>query len=238
MVYRLKAYYKKYKVRRITVFFDALEMELCLREGNIERVSRWLKEPETTFDKVSGISDIFPYFTYLRVLILQKDFLKARTALEGKEEILRKEGRLGELITVLLLSALVKKHLGMEAEALDCVREAVAIAAPEGYERCFLDEGSELLELVHKVRDAAPGFIDGLFGKETKKINVLANPLKKREIEILQLIAEGLSNAEIAKKLFITTGTAKWYINNIFTKLEVNKRTQAVGKARGLNIIG
>lgn len=237
ITYRLKAYFKDFIVHRIAVFFEALEMELCLREGNAKRVSGWLKDPGTTFDKVSGISDINPYFTYLRAMISQKDFLRARTALEEKEELLRKEGRYGELITVLLLSALVKKHLGMEAEALGHVREAVAIAAPEGYERYFLDEGSELLELVYKVRDTAPGFIDKLFRKETKKIRALAEPLKKREIEILGLIAEGLSNHEIAEKLYITTGTTKWYIKNIFSKLGVNKRTQAVDRARRLEII-
>ncbi|SDI38638.1 LuxR C-terminal-related transcriptional regulator [Desulfosporosinus hippei] len=237
MAYRLKAYYKDFIAYRITVFFEALEMELFLREGNIERVSMWLKEPGITFDKISGISDINPYFTYIRALIAQKDCLKAQTALEEKEELVRKEGRYGELITVLLLSALVKKHLGREAEALVYVREAVTLAAPEGYARYFIDEGSELLELASKVRDMAPEFIDKLFGKETKKIYGQTDLLRKREIEILLLIAEGLSNDEIAVKLFITTGTAKWHINNIFSKLEVNKRTQAVDKARRLNII-
>ncbi len=61
--------------------------------------------------------------------------------------------------------------------------------------------------------------------------------LRKRELEILKLIAEGLSNDEIAEILFITTGTVKWHINNIFSKLGVNKRTQAVVKARRLELI-
>lgn len=237
MVYRLKAYFKDFIAHRITVFFEALEMELHLREGNIGRVSAWLKEPGTAFDEVSGISDINPYFTYIRAMIAQKDFHKARTSLEAKEALLRKEGRYGELITALLLSALVKKHLGMEAEALDYVREAAEIAAPEDYERYFLDEGSEILELAYKVRDAAPEFIDKLFRQKTKKFQELAEPLKKREIEILILIAKGLSNHEIAETLYITTGTTKWYIKNIFSKLGVNKRTQAVDRARRLEII-
>ena len=237
IAYRLKAYFKDFVAHRIAVFFEALEMELYLREGNAERVSVWLKEPGTTFDRVSGISDINPYFTYLRAMIARKDFLEARTALAEKEELTRKEGRYGELITVLALSALVKKNLGMEAEALDCMREALTIAAPEGYERCFLDEGSEVLELAYKARDAAPGFIDKLFRKEIRDVHELAEPLKKREVEILRLIAEGLSNDEIAEKLYITTGTTKWYVKNIFSKLGVNKRTQAVDRARRLNII-
>ncbi len=237
MVYRLKAYYKDFKISRISLFFDALEMELCQREGNYEKVFRWLKETQNTFDKISGLSDINPYFTYLRALILQKDYLTAQKALTEKEEILRGEGRFGELITVLLLSALVQKHLGMEDRALDCLREAVALAAPEGYERLFLDEGSELLELVIMVRDTAPDFIDRICSSGVNKMNSLTNPLRKRELEILKLIADGLSNDEIAEILFITTGTVKWHINNMFSKLGVNKRTQAVVKARRLQII-
>jgi ATP/maltotriose-dependent transcriptional regulator MalT len=89
------------------------------------------------------------------------------------------------------------------------------------------------------------GFIENAleYALEAKEAEVeakthgLAEPLRKREIEILGLIAEGLSNDEIANKLFITTGTVKWHINNIFSKLAVNKRTQAVVKARRLNII-
>lgn len=237
MVYRLKANYKNIKIARIALFFEALEMELFYREGNYEKVFRWLKEPKTTFDKISGLSDINPYFTYLRALISQKDFLTAQKALREKEEHLKEEGRFGELITVLLLSALVNKHLGLEDRALDCSREAVTLAAPEGYERLFLDEGGELLELVFKVRDTAPDFIDKICSSGINNMNSLTDPLRKRELEILKLIAEGLSNDEIAEILFITTGTVKWHINNMFSKLGVNKRTQAVVKARRLEII-
>ena len=100
-----------------------------------------------------------------------------------------------------------------------------------------MDEGCEVLDLAYKVRDAAPGFVDKICGKETKKVSELAEPLRKKEIEILRLIAEGFSNCEIAEKLYITTGTTKWYIKNIFSKLGVNKRTQAVDRARRLNLI-
>ncbi|WRS28643.1 LuxR C-terminal-related transcriptional regulator [Oscillospiraceae bacterium MB08-C2-2] len=237
MVYRLQAHCKDLFVRRISLFFEALEMELHLREGNIAKVSAWLREPGSTFDAVSGILDIYPYFTYIRAMIAQKEFDKARLALEDKQTLLRKEGRYGELITVLLLLALVTKHLDNESKALGYVREALAMAAPEGYERYFLDEGSELLELAYKARDAAPAFVDKLFPKKAKKPQALAEPLKKREIEILVLIAKGLSNHEIAEMLYITTGTTKWYIKNIFAKLGVNKRTQAVDRARRLEII-
>lgn len=238
IAYRLKAYFKNFIAPQVAVFFEALEIELQLREGNVERAAQWLRESETVLDGVSGLQDINPYFTYIRTMIFQRNFRDAGAALEEKEALVRKEGRYWELITVLVLSALIEKNLGKEEEALSRIREALAIAAPEGYARSFLDEGNEVLELVRKVRDAAPEFVDKLTGEEAKKASEPTEPLKKREIEILGLIAKGMSNDEISEKLYITTGTTKWHIKNIFAKLGVKKRTQAVNKAKQLNIIG
>lgn len=238
IAYKLKACFKNFIAPQVAVFFEALEIELQLREGNVERAAQWLRESETVLDGVSGLQDINPYFTYMRTMIFQRNFRDAGAALEEKEALVRKEGRYWELITVLVLSALIEKNLGKEEEALSRIREALAIAAPEGYARSFLDEGNEVLELVRKVRDAAPEFVDKLTGEEAKKAGKSTEPLKKREIEILGLIAKGMSNDEISEKLYITTGTTKWHIKNIFAKLGVKKRTQAVNKAKQLNIIG
>ncbi len=65
---------------------------------------------------------------------------------------------------------------------------------------------------------------------------MLVEPLSERELEVLRLIADGLSNAEIADKLFIAQGTVKRHINNIYGKLDVQSRTQAVAKAREIGL--
>lgn len=130
MAYRLKVNFKDYVVHRITVFFEALEMELHLREGNVERVIQWMNEPGTFVDKISSLPDVNSYFTCLKAMIMHGDLNKAEIALKEKEGLVRKEGRYGELITVLILSALTKKHLRMEADALSYIREALTIAAP------------------------------------------------------------------------------------------------------------
>ena len=65
----------------------------------------------------------------------------------------------------------------------------------------------------------------------------LTGPLKNRELEILRLIADGLSNREIAERLFLAVTTVKWYVREILSKLHVNNRTQAVARARTLGML-
>jgi NarL family two-component system response regulator LiaR len=68
-------------------------------------------------------------------------------------------------------------------------------------------------------------------------VQLLAEPLSERELEVLGLIAAGLTNREIARRLFIAVGTVKRHINNIYSKLEVRRRTEAVKRSRDLNLL-
>lgn len=236
-VHKLKAQAKNLDIQYVDISFEALELELHLRERNHKRVAEWLNSLGTVFEKVPPALDAYDYYTYLRALISQGRLQEAETGLQEKERVVREDDAHGLLITLLLLKAQIHKRLGKEIEALKCVKEALKLAAPEGYIRSFLDEEEEVLELVYKVRHAAPQFVDQLVRKEAEEAFILKRPLTNREVEILEFIAAGLSNDEIAAKFYITTGTVKWHIKNIYEKLEVSKRTQALRRARQLNII-
>lgn len=217
------------------ILAEALDTELNIREKEHEKVAAWLESLEK--DSISVLPTAHIHFAYIRALIFQGNLQEARDILREQEKQARNYGRYLELITVLLLEALIQKRMGMETRALELVREALVLAAPEGYVRSFLDEDKEILGLAYKVREAAPEFVDRLLRKEDMPTAKLAELLSNREVEILGLIAAGLSNGEIAAKLYITEGTAKWYIRNIYGKLGVNKRIKAVEKARQLKII-
>jgi LuxR family maltose regulon positive regulatory protein len=103
-----------------------------------------------------------------------------------------------------------------------------------------------VLELLPKVRHTAPAFVDQLLTAAgvvaerpvpTPSAQPLVEPLSERELEVLQLIADGLSNREIADKLFISVGTVKTHTHNIYGKLGVSGRTQAVARARELKLL-
>ena len=224
----------------------AAEAEFALRQGDIAVAGRW--------GETSGLSPADPpsflreaeYFTYARVLLAQNRPAEARMLLANLERYARSGGLIRSLITVCILQALAQLALGQKEQALVRLEEAVRLAAPEGYRRAFLDEGPAILALLPGVRRAAPAFVDDLLSgapaeasheKPSRGEQPLVEPLSERELEVLRLIAEGLSNREIAEKLFVSVGTVKTHAHNICAKLAVASRTQAAAQARELGLL-
>ncbi|MCC6457334.1 MAG: helix-turn-helix transcriptional regulator [Caldilineaceae bacterium] len=171
-------------------------------------------------------------------------------------------GWMGCIIENQLLRALVCHALRERDPAQDALMRALTLGEPEGYIRTFVDEGEPvrllLLEsklwLARKTLDTQhklSAYVDRLliaFGpvqaaaeappSPTRPANQhLVEPLTEREIEILRLVDSGLSNTEIASKLIVTVGTVKKHLNNIFGKLGVSSRTQALVYGRALDIL-
>jgi LuxR family maltose regulon positive regulatory protein len=186
------------------------------------------------------------YFTYARVLLAQNRPAEARTLLANLERYARNGGLYRTLITVNILQARAQQAPGQKEQALARLEEAVRLAAPEGYRRAFLDEGQAVFALLPGVRHLAPAFVDDLLGgvpaelsrqRPSPPAQLLAEPLSERELEVLQLVAAGLSNSEIADRLFLSVGTVKTHVHNIFGKLGVSGRPQAIARARELNLV-
>jgi LuxR family maltose regulon positive regulatory protein len=150
------------------------------------------------------------------------------------------------LITVYILQARLQQALGNGKKALSRLGIALSLAAPEDYRRAFLDEGQPVINLLPKARHLAPVFVDQLLTDAeaetgirvpSRLVQPLVEPLSDRELEVLRLVADGLTNREIADRLIIGVGTVKTHLHNIYGKLEVRGRTQAVSHARELDLI-
>lgn len=148
-----------------------------------------------------------------------------------------------------IAQALAWDALAERAEALSALKKALQLAAKAGYVRLFLDEGPVMARLLYQVAQQglqaeyagkllAQFPADGNLPDSFSSVAVgLVEPLTSREIEVLTLIAQGFSNQEIGLQLSISLGTVKRHAANIFGKLSVHKRTQAVAEARRLGIL-
>jgi DNA-binding CsgD family transcriptional regulator len=181
---------------------------------------------------------------YVRLLLAQGRLVEARRLLARLEQFVSERGLYRWLITIHLLLALVAERTRDHRVAHDQVAEALRIAAPESYVRAFLDEDRRVCALLRGVRHFAPQFVDHVLAHAgtaealpQEKRPFLVEPLSARELEVLRLIAAGLSNPDIAQELVIRIGTVKRHINNIYGKLDAQGRTQAIAKARVLRLL-
>ena len=177
----------------------------------------------------------------------------ARSALgflKDQLEIAEKLGRGRQILEIMVLQTLAYQALDNVDEALERLSRALDLAKPEGFVRIFVGEGVPMAQLLYQAaeRRLSPKYAGQLLaafptatlerGLDSPRIGLeVVEPLSPREIEVLQLVAEGFSNRQIADKLFITPNTVRVHTSNIYGKLGVNNRTRAVAKARGLGVL-
>jgi LuxR family maltose regulon positive regulatory protein len=174
-------------------------------------------------------------------------------ALGGAIEYCQRRSLFHRQVELLLLRALAHKHDGGYASALADLQEALTIAAPRQYLRVFLDEAADLRPLIDRLdmerlrgTEAAPlarqlqlslRKPDGPGPAERSAAAPVVEELTRREVAILKRLESGLSNKEIADAIFISEGTLKWHLHNIYGKLDVKNRTRALTRARALGLV-
>jgi LuxR family maltose regulon positive regulatory protein len=239
-------------------FVEAQQARLWLLRGQLSEAEQWAEgrhlHPESAaIDAESwGESPGPGYLREIECLILARLMIgqgRFRDGLALLEPLLSRmelEGRWGNTIEVQVLIALAAQGLGDGARALSALQRALRLAEPEGYVRIFADEGAPLAALLRQAaaQGVAPEYAgrlltalraDGMAA--AAKPPAMTEPLGEREVQVLRLIAAGLSNQEIAEELVLAVSTVKWHINNLYGKLGAGSRTQAVARARELNLL-
>ena len=212
--------------------------DLQLREGNINAAGRTLD------DLARGVEPVAEkQLLRARLLLQSGEPLGAMRILGRVERSCREQGQLGMLVTVHVLQALGHRANGGREATLDRLKQAVSLAASGGYVRPFVDAGAALAALLRQVADAAPAFVNTLldFFREPAQTSASAKPtpggLTATQLEVLRLVSDGHGNQQIAADLLITVGTAKWHVSQIFEKLGVRSRAQAIARAREFNLL-
>jgi LuxR family maltose regulon positive regulatory protein len=148
----------------------------------------------------------------------------------------------------MILQTLVLDASGENDQAAQLLSAALRLAAPEGFIRIFVDEGAPMAKLLSRMK-AEGGrmkayiskILTVLGEKEVQTLGIAPQPLieslSERELEILRLIAQGFSNQEISERLHLALSTVKGHNRNIFGKLQVKRRTEAVVRARELELL-
>jgi len=235
------------------------QIRLWLACGERDRATRWVEELDLRERHGTPFAHEREEVACGRILLAQN---RPALALQRLEPVLQravKGQRWGHVIEIQLLQALAYQMCHEQMQALDALLQAVRLAEPEGYIRSFVDEGAPMETLLSQLRQelgkAGPTpYLDTVlaaFAQQSKehaqhqpkragehsKAQPLLEPLSERELEVLQLLARGASNLEIAHELVIVVDTVKRHVSHIFGKLDVQNRVQAVRRAQELGLL-
>ena len=224
-----------------------------LGSGNLDAALKWAKESGLRADDKPDSLHEVEYLALAHILIAQNKLDEADQLLQRLIKNATSVGRVYMLIEMRLWRVLIFTLRADTAAALAELKLALALAEPGGFIMIFVSKGNHVAELLEEIlavkkRDheaAGAGFSLSYAQKirsafkavKPPKIEGLMDPISERELEVLRLIAAGLSNREIADKLFISLNTVKTHTKNINSKLDVNSRTRAVARAKELRLL-
>ncbi|MEA2602916.1 MAG: hypothetical protein QOF89_3908 [Acidobacteriota bacterium] len=252
----IEAFRARLHIRRFRVEGDADSLAAAVRWAR----DSGLLESWTRRREVPAVQDHYvdvAALTLARVLLAQGE---TDRALDLLAELRRRAeaARWGRsVIEASCIEALGHHARGDRAAALAAVRRALSLAEPEGFVRIFVGEGTAMAELVAQVTQAAPATVSTEYAQRLlaafREAAVAPAPfpipiapatrpataesLSERELEVLRLIASGLTNAETGRKLFIAPSTVKKHLENIYDKLSTRSRTQAIARAREIGLL-
>lgn len=249
----------------ITCWLDDCRLRLWLSVGNLAAAIRWARGSGLRADGELSYQHDLHHVNLARVLAAQGaqrpsgPYLDQALGLLAR--LLEAAGTAkwtSEAIRILILQALAFQARGEGEKASAALDSALALAEPGGYVRVFIDEGAPMRLLISDLRsrigerarsESEPSsylllaYIDKLLatfpslGLAEKDEPAIIEPLSERELEVLRLLASHLSRTEIAQELFISVNTARSHIKNIYAKLMVHRRKEAIQRAKDWGLL-
>jgi LuxR family transcriptional regulator, maltose regulon positive regulatory protein len=226
---------------------ERFQLELWLAQDELRAAVEWVDETLRSGGFEGRSESEVAQLAAARVLIAKghtSSIDHAVTLLKGLFQAAAEEGRAGVQIETLALQSLAYWKRGDPIASMTALERSLRLAEPEGYVRLFVDLGLPMVRLLQEARSRAvmPEYVTTLlaaFGTDLALSTeaVLPEPLTRREQEILQLVAAGLTNLEIAEKLVISPETVKKHTGAIYGKLGVSNRTEAAARARTLDLL-
>jgi LuxR family maltose regulon positive regulatory protein len=226
-------------------WMKAQKARFWLKLGNLEAADQWAQDSGISATNKISLVRVNQYRTWARICLATEQFEPALELLTRLQERVEAAGHTRSLIQTLILRALAFEAMNDLPQALSVLERAITLTQPEGYIRMYIDEGEPMENLLRLAitKGVSKPYVNKLLAafRETEIVSLpstqLVDPLSDRELEVLRLIADGLSNREIAEKLIVAVSTIKTHVNHIYRKLDVNSRTQAIAKSQQLGLL-
>jgi LuxR family transcriptional regulator, maltose regulon positive regulatory protein len=239
----------------------AQRARLQLAQGNVSAAAHWAQQRGLSAEDKPDYPQELEYLVLARVLIAQGRPGEALALLDRLLALAAEQDRMGSVIEIHALRALAQAAGDDEPAAVATLADALTLASPQGNVRVFADEGPPMRALVGRVvvahRAGQSSVRDIPFGHLARLIRAfdaepaaagsrpetataahgLVDPLTRREVEVLAMLAAGTSNQAIAEELFVTLFTVKKHVSHVLGKLGAANRTEAVARARELGLI-
>ena len=230
----------------------AWQARIWLAQDRLDTATQWVGERGLNADGEPTLLHEMEYVVLARILLAQGRLDETTTLLNRLLKAAKAGEHASRVIEILVLQALAFQAGSDTTRAIATLEQALTLAEPGGFIRIFVDEGSPMARLLYEAvaRRVASDYARRLLAtfpvaeaeqtapaKSQSRKSKLIESLSERELEVLQLIAEGLINQEIASRLFLSPNTVKAHTRNIYSKLDVHSRMQAVSRARALGIL-
>lgn len=219
----------------VVEFSDLMHAWIGYRQGNQPVVLHWIEKHPLNPKDALDLSKLFAVLLHVRSLGDSGKGNLGLQLLSEMEKAIFQANRVMDWIQIKLNQAILLQQVGKPKEAQAAFKTALEKADSMHYHQVFLQDRRSITPLIHSFPDALPSWmlqVNSAPNLEKKIQQILINPPSEREMEILRLVSAGLSNSEIADRLFITVGTTKWHLNHIYAKLGATRRTDAIVKAR------
>jgi LuxR family maltose regulon positive regulatory protein len=236
---------------------EAFKVELALRQGKLAQARRLSRGVQFDIRPPRWYCYV-PQLTECKLLLAEgsaQSLAGARSRLQMLDAAMRALNRVHVRVDVLALLALVHDALGQEPAALDTIGAALALAEPGGFVRNFVDLGPPMAGLLARLRSRPPKgrvagslpFLEQIVAAFPSPASAapaaaphrawMIEPLTEREGEVLRALATDLAPDQIAGQLFISLPTTRTHIRNIYAKLGVHSRFEAVQRAREMRLL-
>lgn len=237
---------------------NAISARLALAKGQMLAAGRWRQ----TFERENQGRESTPlqeyeWLTVARIYLAENNISEALRVIKTVHDFAMRQGRVRQVVEISIFMVRAYAEAGDWEQALETLHQTLKLAVLEGYIRSFIDEGQVMQTCLEKIstQNIYPisadieEYIDVILMEFTAEearqqgtpLNKSAQPayesLTPRELDALKLLAGGLTYTEIAAELVISENTLKFHLKNVYSKLDVRNRTEAVLKAQKLSLV-